>query len=579
MTRLEKLMFTVSMVDKASGPATKLQATLDTLNKKAIGGMGKITAGAAGLFSTGYALKSLLEPQREMSRAMGEVRSLDVSEQALKTLKNEALDFSMKYGESAADFVKSSYSIQSAIAGLTGNELASFTTASNILAKGTKSDAATITDYMGTMYGIFKTSADGMGKSKWVEQLSGQTALAVKIFKTTGTGMSDAFRGVGANAQSAGIAMGEQIAVLGTLQSTMPGAEAGTKYKAFLAGVGKAQGELGLKFTDSQGKMLPMVQILDKIKGKYGQIDTVAKADLLKKAFGSDEAVAMVKVLMNDTAGLADNITKIGNETGMEGVTKMAEAMTDPWDKLAMTSNALKIQLGSMIEPVLMPFLNGLLSIGGALGRFAAENPRVAQALGILAIGVITVIGLLSVFAMIGGIASLVTSGWGIATAILSFKISTLNIGMRLLSATMWILNSAFLANPITWIVLGIMALIGVVYLLVKHWDKLKQSFMDYSAFGMALKALGWIWEKLKAIMGLGGVDVTSTIDQQQAEGRAAAPSLNAPGQTDSFSSGKGLMQEYSSINKTNNGPRIDKVIINTQKVDDQNILNMAMSG
>ena len=46
----------------------------------------------------------------------------------------------------------------------------------------------------------------------------------------------------------------------------MSGSEAGTKYKAFLAGVGQAQKELGLKFTDGQGRMLPVLQILDKLK-------------------------------------------------------------------------------------------------------------------------------------------------------------------------------------------------------------------------------------------------------------------------------------------------------------------------
>ena len=35
----------------------------------------------------------------------------------------------------------------------------------------------------------------------------------------------------------------------------MSGSEAGTKYKAFLSGVGSAQKELGLKFTDKSGNM------------------------------------------------------------------------------------------------------------------------------------------------------------------------------------------------------------------------------------------------------------------------------------------------------------------------------------
>jgi ferritin-like metal-binding protein YciE len=89
------------------------------------------------------------------------------------------LRFSTQYGESAQDFVRSSYDIQSAISGLVGNELGTFTEASAILAKGTKADMGVITDYVGTMYGIFKNSADQMGKGEWVKMLTGQIAQVV----------------------------------------------------------------------------------------------------------------------------------------------------------------------------------------------------------------------------------------------------------------------------------------------------------------------------------------------------------------------------------------------------------------
>lgn len=156
-----------------------------------------------------------------------------------------------------------------------------------------------------------------MGKGTWVELVAGQTASAVQMFKTTGAEMSSAFTSVGANATSAGIAMSEQMAILGTLQATMSGSEAGTKYKAFLAGVAKAQDKLNLSFTDSQGQMLPMLDILDKLKGQYGDTLSVAEAADLKKAFGSEEAVSMIKLLMADTDGLASSIETLGNVQGM----------------------------------------------------------------------------------------------------------------------------------------------------------------------------------------------------------------------------------------------------------------------
>ncbi|MBW5823424.1 phage tail tape measure protein, partial [Yersinia enterocolitica] len=188
-------------------------------------------------WGVGAAIKGALQPAIEMDRALGEVKSLGVAEAGLRKLQHAAIDFTMEYGGAAEDFVRASYDIQSAIAGLTNNELASFTTASATVAAATKSSSQTITAYMGTLYGIFKDQADAMGKGNWVEQLAGQTATAVQMFKTTGDQMSAAFTTLGASAKSAGIDAAEQFAVLGQLQATMSGSEAGTKYKSFLASV------------------------------------------------------------------------------------------------------------------------------------------------------------------------------------------------------------------------------------------------------------------------------------------------------------------------------------------------------
>ena len=300
----KQLMFTVGLIDQITKPIAKISKQFSGLASNYQAGTMKMASGAAGVAAVGYALTNALRPAIEMDRALGEVKSLGVRDSALKELTNTAYDFSLKYGKSATDFVRSSYDIQSAIEGLSNADLSSFTLASNVLATATKSDAATITNYMGTMYGIFKNQANDMGKGKWVEKITGMTATAVKMFKTTGGEMSGAFTAIGAEATSAGIGINEQMAVLGKLQATMSGSEAGTKYKAFLAGVGKAQKALNLQFTDAQGKMLPMVDIINKIKDKYGETIDVAEGDALAKAFGSKEAVATVKLLMTDINGL-----------------------------------------------------------------------------------------------------------------------------------------------------------------------------------------------------------------------------------------------------------------------------------
>ena len=284
MGKLEKLMFSIGVRDEASGPVGKLQKVLNSTQKQAGAAFGKIGGGALAVAGAGLAVQTLVAPALEMNRALAEGSSLDVDAKGLRMLDATAKRYAMSYGGSAKEFVDASYAIQSGIAGLTGEELSSFTYASAVMAKATKADASTMTAYTGTMYGIFQKQAEAQGKAAWIEDMAGKTAHAIKVFKTSGYEMSSAFTALGANATSAGISLDEQMAILGKLQATMSGSEAGTKYKAFLRGVGNAQKELGMTFVDSQGKMLPVLQILEKLKKKYGALDRVVDSDLIKKA-------------------------------------------------------------------------------------------------------------------------------------------------------------------------------------------------------------------------------------------------------------------------------------------------------
>ncbi|EJB9239337.1 phage tail tape measure protein, partial [Salmonella enterica] len=283
---------------------------------------------------------------------------------------------------SASAFVRSAYDIQSAIAGLQGDELPKFTEASGVLAKATKSDSATITNYMGTMYGIFKNTAEKMGRTQWVQQIAGQTATAVQLFKTTGSEMSAAFTALGANAQAMKASAAEQFAVLGQLQSTMSGSEAGTKYKSFLAGIGNAQKVLGLNFTNKDGSAKSITDIIDLIKGKFGDLSKVADADLLKKAFGSDEAVSMIKLLAGDVDGLKKNINTLGNIKGMDKAIEMAKKMVDPWDQVNSLLEQVRVSIGLRLDPVLAPFLQKIIAGGKAFMKWLDTFPNIARWLG-----------------------------------------------------------------------------------------------------------------------------------------------------------------------------------------------------
>ncbi len=506
----EKLLMQMSLIDQVTKPLQGITKEMTQASELGKQGLQNVATGTAGIVAAGFAVQNALMPAIEMDRKLGEVASLGVTGDALKQLQVTALEFSAEYGKSATDFVAASYDIQSAIAGLDGNELSQFTKASGVLAAATKADTSTITNYMGTMYGIFKNQATEMGKGAWVELVAGQTASAVQMFKTTGAEMSSAFTSVGANATSAGIAMSEQMAILGTLQATMSGSEAGTKYKAFLAGVANAQDKLNLSFTDSQGQMLPMLDILDKLKGQYGETLSVAEAADLKKAFGSEEAVSMIKLLMADTDGLASSIETLGNVQGMSKAEEMASKMTDQWERLESSWFAVRAAVFGAILPSINAVVGSLSDGLVWLTGWTDEFPWLTELLGYAAIAGLSLGGVVAGLSLAMGIGQMMSGGWAVTMGTLNGVLKLLRISTLAMTASTWLFNAALWANPITWVVAGIVALVAAVGAMIYWWDDLKASFGDTAVFKFLSDTIDWVIEKLNMIPGI-DIDLSSS--------------------------------------------------------------------
>lgn len=484
MAWMEKLMMQVALVDQVTKPLAGINTQMDKVTKSGRQGWSNMAMGATTVAAGGMAIQSALGPAIEMDRALAEVASLDVQKEVLGALGREALKLSIQYGESATEIVRSSYDIQSAIAGLEGNELPAFTRASTTLAKATKADTATITNYMGTMYGIFEQQAKQMGKANWVEDLAGKTATAVQMFKTTGQGMADAFGAIGANATAAGISMDEQFAVLGQLQATMSGGEAGTKFKAFLAGVGGAQKALGLQFTDAAGNMLPVLTILDKLKAKYGETLSVAEGDELKKAFGSDEAVSMVKLLMTNTKALGTNINALANTHGMGKAEQMAAAMTDQWERVTQAWFAIRAAAFGVVLPAINTVVGVFADSATTVLRWTHLFPNLTKVvsyalLAIVGLGMVT-----GTWMLVAGVAKLATLGLGIAWSVIIAPLNLLKAGLVAFRAVLLAVNIMMAANPavlLAYVVGGL--LVGAIGLAIYYWDDLKKTLADWGVF------------------------------------------------------------------------------------------------
>ncbi|WP_368485311.1 phage tail tape measure protein [Pseudoalteromonas sp. SD03] len=495
MSLPQPLMFTVGMIDQITKPIAKVSNSLNGLTNDYQRGTMKMASGVAGIAASGYALQNALMPAIEMDRALGEVKSLGVRESALKQLTDTSYEFALKYGKSSTEFVKSSYDIQSAIAGLNDADLSAFTLSGNVLAAATKADAATITDYMGTMYGTFKNEAESMGKGEWVQQLTGMTATAVQVFKTDGKKMADAFKGMSGASKEA---LSDQMAILGTLQSTLGGGESATQYKAFLGGAAKAQEKLGMNFTDQYGKLLPTIEILEKLKGKYGDLTIASDRLEIKEAFGTDQALGFIDLLSKDTDALRVNMDALGKVKGMEQAEKMASAMTDQSERLSQSWYVIRAALGSAILPAFNDFVGLIADMGSGVLSFTEEFPTLTKWLGYAAVGVLAFVAAGGLISVVMGASIMAMTAWSAIIKTGKWLNAAWTASVTVMRAAMFALNLVMAANPILLIVAGITLAIAAVGALIYYWDDLKASFADISWVNVLLTGLEYAWKAVE---------------------------------------------------------------------------------
>lgn len=400
------LEYLITLNDQISKPLKAIKGELDRIGDVGKDAMMKIGAGAAGVAATGDSLYAALQPAIELTDALSNITATGMSDQSLDKVKRFALGFSSEFGVAAVEVVDSANEIIRAIDGLTDEEVIAFTRSSNLLSKATASSVTEMGSYLGTMYGIFKAEADKMGKAQWIEQMAGQATLTANMFKSSGESLSQAFTNLMATGQSKGVALAEQFAVLGNLQSVMPGGMSGTKYGAFLKGVGKAQAKLGLSFLDSQKRMKPITEILGEIKKAYGDTIDEVEAMQLSKAFGSDDAVAVISYLLPKIGELRNNIDQIGDVSNLDDAAKTAKIVTSVWERLSQIFTNIRAAIGAPVLKKITPFFDKLADMGASFVEWLDTYKNIARWLGYIVGGVIIFTGLAAGLTLLSGIFS-----------------------------------------------------------------------------------------------------------------------------------------------------------------------------
>ena len=586
-----RLSLIMNMVDNITGPMGRISSSVNggvsRLQKleSAFGGMVKTGAVMTELGSSiaGAALAPV-EATFETRRALGELASLGVKD--LEAVEDAARSFSDQWaGTSKADFISASYDIKSGIASLTDEGVADFTTLAALTGKATKSTVGEMTSLFATGYGIYKGFYDDLTDLEFGEMFSAGISKSVQQFKTTGSEMAAAIESLGASATNAKVPLEEQLSVLGMLQATMSGSEAGTKYAAFIQSAAKGGEELGLAFVDANNQIKSLPEILDLLRGKYGDtIDAIEKQEIAT-AFGTDEAVDLIDLLYSKTGELQDNVLSLydamgqGTAVASERASAMNETEPEKFERLQQQLHNVAEAAGSTLLPVVNDLMEGAAGVIQKGAEWVENHQNLVR---IILLAALTLGGFLAVagtcIAVVGGVGIVFTKTAGLvkgfigvirglpdlfetialygmeagdairngfnrirtagSTAVTAVKNVTLriagmaktavvsgvtalkNMALGLVSmarqavvtavtampgliASVWSFTAALLANPITWVVIGIVALIAALILLWQNWDSVTaflQNAWD-TACSKITAGLEWLKQGFQSIM------------------------------------------------------------------------------
>jgi len=496
---IQGLEYIISLNDQLSAPLKGVMKTIDDLGKRGEDAMRRIGLGAAGIIATGAAMKNALDPAIDFTRALNEIKATGREQAGLDKITDFALDFSATYGGAATDVVSSTNEIARAIDGLTDSELVAFSKSSNILAKATDSDVKAMGSYISQLYGIFGEQAAAMGKSQWVEMISAQATVTANKFKSSGESLMQAFTNLGSLAKDQGVQSAEQFAVIGNLQNVFEGGLAGTKYVAFLSGVVKAQKKLGLSFLDSQGKMLPIIDILEKIKGKYGDLEGNTKAlEELRNAFGTKEAAQVISNLLPKIDSLKDDIAEIDKMKTLDDAMAISKTVTDSWMRFQAIFQNIKIAIGTQILARIEPLMNRIADMGQEFTNWLRTYKNIARWIGYAVGALIGFTGLTAALTLMSGIVSAI----GVAFS--------------------------FLVSPVMLVVSAVIGLGIVIYKFRSQFMAFIAGFIEgfkmagvsfaplFSAFEIVWSALQRIGSTIGQIIGLFGSASDSAYSFQQ---------------------------------------------------------------
>ncbi|MCP3758219.1 phage tail tape measure protein [Streptomyces sp. TBY4] len=429
------------------------QGAADQVNNSLLG-IGGVAAGAAvgAMFAVG--LTNAMDAGAANAKLTAQLGLTEAEAERAGSVAGDV--FSAGFGESIDGVNEAIAGVGSAMGGLgklSDDELQSMTTSALVLAETFELDVADAATAAGQLInqGLVKDGKEAFDVLTAAAQTLPKSMVADLPAIVTEYGTH--FKRIGLDAQTSFGMMSQYVKAGGrdidqaadvlhefariTSEETDRAAEAfkglGLDSKQMLAAIGKGG-------PDAQKALKTSLDALEKIK------DPAKQAKLAVELFG-DMAGESGKALwaMDPATAVA-----AGGMDNVEGAAKRAEEAlaASPMHAYESIVRSLSTSLGEFLGPALQK-----------VAEFAKDHPDAFKAIAVA----------LGIFA----------------------------VAMAIAAAAQWVMNAAMLANPITWIILAVVALIAVIVLIATKttWFQTAWKFMTE----MVSAAWDWLWTRLQA--------------------------------------------------------------------------------
>jgi TP901 family phage tail tape measure protein len=417
----------------------------DDLGTKAKKGMEAIGAGAIAAIAAVAVLsvKNALTMQESDARIQG---SAQISAKAATSIGDAFLGTAFKStfsGQEMADAFGPVAGVVQQLAGhiLNASDAMTVMSAATTLAEASNQPlASTTSDLVAVMQSyhlklsgasdasniLFNTSRlTGVGLdtlSATVDKLHGKLGIASPTLADTSGLMVDL--------AEHGIAGSRGLMVVNTSMSKLMGGSKSTSAEL------KA---LNVHLFDSRGQFVGLKSILEQATPKLALMNDKARLNAETALFGAGAAKAMNTTILAGATGL-DKATAAVTKHG--AAEKAAKAASSTWlGDLKMLKAAfvdITTEIGEKLIPVIVTDITWMTKHKTLVGVLAA---------------------------VIGGLV-VVCMAMAAATAIMTAATTAQAIATGVASAAEWVLIAAMYANPLTWIVLAIIVLVGAIYLI-----------------------------------------------------------------------------------------------------------------